>query len=56
MYGQGNFLFDKADNEFWQTSVLISVDIDNDGIQYIPILKDDNGVKLADAIEAKRNF
>lgn len=46
IYGQGNFLFDYADNEFWQTSLLIKI---NKGFQleYIPIVKCDNGVRMA---------
>lgn len=50
VYGQGNFLFDASENELWQTSLLIKI-IFNDGktdIEYIPIIKNKNGVKLAD--------
>ena len=45
VYGQGNFLFDDCDNEFWQTSLLISVSDDFD-ITYIPIEKKQNTVRL----------
>lgn len=46
IYGQGNFLFDYADNEFWQTSLLIKI---HNGFQleYIPIVKCNNGVRIA---------
>lgn len=47
VYGQGNFLFDGSESEFWQTSVLISVNLDNKKVEYIPIQKTGNGVKLA---------
>lgn len=47
VYGQGNFLFDDDESEFWQTSLLINIK-DNFKIEYIPILKDGFAVKLAD--------
>lgn len=47
VYGQGNFLFDYNESEFWQTSLLINIK-DNFEIEYIPILKDGFSVKLAD--------
>ena len=39
-------MFDYADNEFWQTSLLIKI---NKGfkLEYIPIVKSDNGVRMA---------
>jgi poly-gamma-glutamate synthesis protein (capsule biosynthesis protein) len=48
IYGQGNFLFDYSDSEFWKTSLLIKVNI-NDGlhVDYIPIVKAGNGVCLS---------
>lgn len=47
IYGQGNFLFDNCDNEFCDTSILVSVDIEKNKIEYIPICKNGNGVRLA---------
>lgn len=50
VYGQGNFLFDHSDSEFWQTSLLLNV-ILTDGsmsVEYIPIVKKGCGVRLAD--------
>ncbi len=47
VYGQGNFLFDCSNSEFWQTSVLVSADITTGSVEYIPIRKDGNAVKLA---------
>ena len=49
VYGQGNFLFDHSESEFWQTSLLLNV-ILQDGsmsVGYIPIVKQGNGVRLA---------
>lgn len=49
IYGQGNFIFDYSENEFWKTSLIIKVCHD-DGlrIEYIPIIKVNNGVRLAE--------
>lgn len=46
IYGQGNFLFDDCDNEFWQTSLLVCID-KNMCISYIPLEKHNNCVRLA---------
>ena len=46
VYGQGNFLFDQSVNECWETGILISLD-ENLRITYIPIVKRDNTVRLA---------
>jgi len=49
VYGQGNFLFDRHDDEFYQTGLLIKIEIDsNIEVSYIPIRKRKNGVDLAD--------
>ena len=48
VYGQGNFIFNKHDNEFWNSSILIKVSIDNNlQIEYIPIVKEGNAIRLA---------
>lgn len=48
VYGQGNFLFDDSDSEYWQTSLLIKVSIEEKfNIEYIPIVKKENAVCLA---------
>lgn len=52
VYGQGNFLFDLQNNEYWNTSVLVSVDEDFK-ISYIPLEKSGNCVKLAESEKAK---
>lgn len=49
VYGQGNFLFDIADNEYWNTAILIEVTINNKNeydLRYIPLSKNNCGVKL----------
>jgi hypothetical protein len=53
IYGQGNFLFDLNENEFWNTSLIIKVKIDNGlKVDYIPLLKKENGVRKANEKEA----
>lgn len=56
VYGQGNFIFDDEDNnEFWNTSLLVKVEI-NDGrisIKYIPIVKKKNKIRKANLKEEK---
>lgn len=46
IYGQGNFLFDHKDNDYWKTGLLISIS-DSGEIDYIPIIKEENKVRLA---------
>lgn len=49
VYGQGNFLFDADDNEYWNTSLLIELEIDKDiKVNYVPLCKDKNKVILAE--------
>lgn len=49
VYGQGNFLFDDCDNEFWQTSMLISIEGEKGqfSIEYIPLCKRGASVCMA---------
>lgn len=51
VYGQGNFLFDNSDSEYWQTSLLIEVDVETGKLDYIPLQKNGNGVKKAKGID-----
>lgn len=54
VYGQGNFLFDHSDREEWQTSLLVRIEIsDKLNIDYVPIKKCGNKVRLAEDDEAK---
>lgn len=52
VYGQGNFLFDHSESEFWQTGLLLSLDADFN-VSYIPLTKDGNKVKLAQEAQSK---
>lgn len=47
VYGQGNFLFDRVDNEYWNTSILISID-ESMQVHYLPLVRAQNGVRIAD--------
>lgn len=52
VYGQGNFLFDLSNNECWKTGLLISID-HNFKLEYIPVVKDAEKVRMASLEEAK---
>lgn len=49
VYGQGNFIFDNSESEFWKTSLLIKVILTKAGasVDYIPLIKYGNVVRLA---------
>ena len=53
VYGQGNFLFDNCDNEFWKTSLLVSIEyLENTfKVKYLPICKNNSTVYLAPSNE-----
>lgn len=54
IYGQGNFIFNYRDNEFWNTSLLIKINISNKfSVDYIPIVRTDVGVTLATGQDAE---
>ena len=53
VYGQGNFIFDDSNNECWQTSLLLKVE-DDLTISFLPLVKAENGVRLADNETGKR--
>lgn len=53
VYGQGNFLFNSGESEYWNTGLLISVD-ENFEVSYIPLIKTERGVQLANDIDAKQ--
>lgn len=52
VYGQGNFLFDDEENEYWQTSLLIMIS-DDFKIKYLPLKKNKSTVRLAKGDEAE---
>lgn len=51
VYGQGNFLFNKKSNEFWNTGIIVSIN-DIGEITYIPFTKQEHGIRLAQEREA----
>lgn len=52
IYGQGNFLFDNSSREHWQTGLLIGIDASLQ-VQYYPLAKHGNGVRLAEGEKAE---
>ena len=52
VYGQGNFLFDRNDNEFWETGLLLKVLVGEKlSVEYFPFCKRGIGVRLAEKEE-----
>ncbi len=49
VYGQGNFLFDHSESEYWKTSLLIGIDGTSQSFElsFIPVVKEGNGVRMA---------
>lgn len=47
VYGQGNFIFNTCNRSIEQTSLLVELD-DNLDISFVPLVKYDNGVRLAE--------
>ena len=56
IYGQGNFLFDISDDEFFTSSLLIDIEIESDipKVNYIPIVKNKNGIRKANESESQK--
>lgn len=50
VYGQGNFLFDHSESDYWQTSMLVELIINKERNQFkfIPLRKQRNTVLMAD--------
>jgi hypothetical protein len=47
VYGQGNFLFDRRNNEFWNTGLLVEACFgEKMSVNFIPVSKKGNGVSL----------
>jgi len=54
IYGQGNFIFDHSESDFSKTSLLVRIDINKElKLNYIPIMKNGNSIRLAEDFEAK---
>lgn len=55
VYGQGNFLFDRHDNEFWDTGMLVVAKLEEKmTIEFLPIVKKGNGVAMPDTETGER--
>lgn len=50
VYGQGNFLFDLDNNDYWNTNLLINIK-DNFEISYIPLIRVGECVRIASDVE-----
>ena len=47
VYGQGNFLFDRRSNEFWDTGLLVKAEFGKEmSVDFIPVSKNGNGVTM----------
>ena len=53
LYGQGNFIFTKKRDEFWKTSLMVQLDLTDEGlsIDYLPLSQTETGCRLADGSE-----
>lgn len=56
VYGQGNFIFDYSESEFWQTSLIINLDLESFEISYIPIEKQNEVIRESDDIAILDSF
>ncbi|MBQ2704036.1 MAG: CapA family protein [Clostridia bacterium] len=53
VYGQGNFVFDRKSDEYWNTSLLIKVDTLTKEVEYLPLSKASGTLKAAEGDEAQ---
>ena len=54
VYGQGNFIFNKQDNEFWNSGLIIRIYFNkNIKIEYVPIFKEGPGIRMAKKNKSK---
>lgn len=52
VYGQGNFIFNKNNNEYWNSSLILNVSFNNKMVvEYIPIIRLDKGIKIPEKQE-----
>lgn len=56
VYGQGNFIFDAGNDEFWSTSLILEVDMgeSNFEVSYIPVVKKRETVRMPFQEEADK--
>ena len=52
IYGQGNFVFDRKSDEYWNTSLLVKVDTDSKAVEYLPLSKASGTLKAAEGDES----
>ena len=51
VYGQGNFLFDASNSEYWKSSLLLQLDLNSKELEYIPLVKKGELVREASGKE-----
>ena len=58
VYGQGNFIFDRGSDEFWNSGLLVEVSVDKErtNINYIPIEKQNGKYYLATGSQIVEGF
>lgn len=57
IYGQGNFLFDRGDDEFWKTGLLVLVELgEANKVSFIPLEKNKEKVRISDDKEILCQF
>jgi hypothetical protein len=50
VYGQGNFIFDRRDNEYWNTSILVKAVFGKElSVEFIPVCKSGIGVSIPES-------
>ncbi len=50
IYGQGNFIFDRVSNEYWNSSLLLMVDFQESmSVEYIPLEKTNGYISVTDS-------
>jgi len=53
VYGQGNFIFDKLDNEYWNSGIFVCLEFEKEiEINYLPFCKKNYFIQLASQEEA----
>lgn len=58
LYGQGNFIFDSKNDEYWNSSLLTSIEI-NEGkfeVTFIPLEKQNNLIKISNNKQIMNDF
>ena len=58
IYGQGNFIFDGGNDEFWNNALILGLTINNEKIEleYIPIEKNDSIIKFSEDKNILKGF